>query len=226
MLLFVQPTVINRTAITGVNNLISDPLIYQIVFYVAFASVTIIRAAQTVIKIPTLVELSSLLYFSYTGFMFKNLFFPFLLAALLTSCVSTGPKESKEYSKVFNTNFDTLWRATQQALLNYPMNVNNMEAGFLQTLFITGKNQYIAPHLKGQKIYPSGYEYRLNINIIKGKKRSKISILKEAHLKKDFFSEPIDLDSDGFEEKLLIYRISREIKIENLLKKAHEKTNR
>ncbi|MCJ8277755.1 MAG: hypothetical protein HRT44_14120, partial [Bdellovibrionales bacterium] len=97
-------------------------------------------------------------------------------------------------------------------------------AGFLQTLYITGKNRYLPPHLKGKKIYPSGYQYRLNINIIKGKKRSKVSILKEARIQKDFFSEPKELDSDGFEEKLLIYRISREIKIENLLKKAHEKS--
>jgi uncharacterized lipoprotein len=159
--------------------------------------------------------------------MTKKLLLSVCLITLLTACATNkGTKESKEYSKVFKTNFDTLWRATQQALLNYPMNVNNMEAGFLQTLYISGKNRYMPPHLQGKKNYPSGYQYRLNINIIKGKSRSKISILKEARLKKDFFSDPIDLDSDGYEEKLLIYRISREIKIENLLKRAHEKSAR
>lgn len=96
-----------------------------------------------------------------------------------------------------------------------------MDAGFLQTLYITGKNRYIPPHKEGTTL-PSGYQYRLNINIIKGENKSKISILKEARLQKDFFSDPEDLGSDGFEEKLLIYRISREIKIENLLKRAHE----
>ena len=156
--------------------------------------------------------------------MFQRVFLPALLILSLTACSSNSKKESREYSNVFRTNFDTLWRATQQALLNYPMNVNNMEAGFLQTLFITGKNRYMPPHLKGKMRYPSGYQYRLNINIIKGKKKSKVSILKEARMQKDFFSEPQELDSDGYEEKLLIYRISREIKIENLLKRAHEKS--
>ena len=155
--------------------------------------------------------------------MFTKLITLLTIVISLNACASKNEvDDSKEYSKVFNTSFDTLWRATQQALLNYPMNVNNMEAGFLQTLYITGKNRFTAPHLKGKRL-PSGYQYRLNINIIKGKKRSKISILKETRLQKDFFSAPEELASDGYEEKLLIYRISREIKIENLLKKAHEK---
>ena len=145
-----------------------------------------------------------------------------ILSLVLSACASSGEKRhAREYSRVFNTGFDTLWRATQQALLNYPMNVNNMDAGFLQTLYITGKNRFQAPHEEGETL-PSGYQYRLNINIIKGNNRSKISILKEARLQKDFFSEPQELGSDGYEEKLLIYRISREIKIENLLKRAHE----
>jgi outer membrane lipopolysaccharide assembly protein LptE/RlpB len=151
----------------------------------------------------------------------KNvLFLSFMLC--LCHCASRSQKDlPQDYSRVFNASYESIWRATQQALLNYPMNINNMDTGNLQTLFITGKHRYIAPH-ESKKILPSGFQYRLNINIIKGEKRCKVIISKETRLQKDFFSDPQELMSDGYEEKALIYRIRRELIIENLLKKQME----
>ncbi len=142
------------------------------------------------------------------------------LLLILPGCASfsSKPPESLDYSRTFQVPYETLWRATQQALLNYPMNVNNMDTGHLQTLYITGKHRYQAPHDRETKL-ASGYQYRLNINIIKGEAASRIVILKEVRLQKDFFSEPEELISDGYEEKALIYRIRREIIIEKILKK-------
>lgn len=142
-----------------------------------------------------------------------------LLPLTFLGCATNEPKEGlNDYSRVFKAPYETVWRATQQALLNYPMNVNNMDTGQLQTLFITGQHRYQAPHQK-DVILPSGFQYRLNINIIKGDHSSKVIISKEARLQKDFFSDPEPRPTDGFEEKALLYRIKREIVIENLLKK-------
>ena len=65
----------------------------------------------------------------------------------------------------------------------------------------------------------------MNINILKTRKRkrTKVSILKEVRMQRDFFSDPTELVSDGYEEKQLLYRIAREIHIEKILKRAHEK---
>ena len=143
---------------------------------------------------------------------------------LLVACSSNRPPQDapNDFSRVFKAPYETVWRATQQALLNYPMNINNMDTGQLQTLYITGKHRYKAPHEK-KKTLPSGYQYRLNISIVKGEKRSKVIISKEARLQKDFFSDPQDVATDGFEEKALIYRIRREIIIENMLKRQMNK---
>jgi outer membrane lipopolysaccharide assembly protein LptE/RlpB len=141
----------------------------------------------------------------------------------VTACSTTpDPPESLDYSRTFRVPYETLWRATQQALLNYPMNINNMDTGHLQTLYITGKHRFQPPHKKDETL-PSGYQYRLNVNIIKGEKASRLVILKEVRLQKDFFSDPQELVSDGFEEKALIYRIKREIIIEKILKKQMDK---
>ena len=149
--------------------------------------------------------------------------FTLAISLCLTACSSAPKNPEQEYSKAFNVPYESLWRATQQALLNYPMNINNMDTGHLQTLYITGKHRFKAPHLKKVKL-ASGYQYRLNINILKGEKRSRVTIIKQVRLQKDFFSEPKDLISDGFEEKVLLYRIKREVIIEALLKKQMAKS--
>ncbi len=146
-----------------------------------------------------------------------------LFISLLFSACSTPPQTSleTEYSRVYDAPFELVWRATQQALLNYPMNINNMDAGYLQTLYITGKHRYKAPH-KENELLPSGFQYRLNINIQKGDERTKVIVAKESRLQVDFFSEPRELTTDGFEEKVILYRIKREIAIEKLLKRNME----
>ena len=149
--------------------------------------------------------------------------FILLMFLSLTACSSSSKKErALDYSRTFDAPYETVWRATQQAMLNYPMNINNMDTGQLQTLYITGKHRFKPPH-KEQDVLPSGYQYRLNINIIRDEKRSRVILSKEARLQKDFFSDPREIFSDGFEEKSLMYRIKREIYIEKLLKKAMEK---
>jgi hypothetical protein len=156
--------------------------------------------------------------------MVRNLIL--IIPLLLVCACATTPDEplEKEYSRVFNAPFEVVWRATQQALLNYPMNINNMDTGYLQTLFITGKHRYKAPH-KESEILPSGYQYRLNVYIEKGESRTKVLINKEVRLQKDFFLEPVPQPSDGFEEKMVLYRIKREIAIEQLLKKVMPPVN-
>ena len=147
-----------------------------------------------------------------------------ILLLSLASCVSSEKAvRALDYSRTFNVPYDMVWRATQQAMLNYPMNVNNMDTGQLQTLYITGKHRYKAPH-HDKKILPSGYQYRLNVSIIRGENKARVIISKEARLLKDFFSEPQEVFSDGFEEKALLYRIKREIVIEKILKRQMEKT--
>ena len=138
---------------------------------------------------------------------------------ILAACSSTEETRDTrlDYSRTFKAPYEMVWRATQQALLNYPMNINNMDTGQLQTLFITGKHRFKPPHQE-KKILPSGFQYRLNINIIRGESQSRVIISKEARLQKDFFSEPKELATDGYEEKVLLYRIKREVLIEKLLK--------
>ena len=155
--------------------------------------------------------------------MKKTLFYLYAVSTMvLTACVSNSPMKSNlDYTNTFKAPYTDVWRAVQQTLLNYPMNINNMEIGHLQTLYITGKQRYQAPHKR--KPLPPGYQYRLDIHLIKGKKKTKVLVSKNVRLQQDFFSEPKDLSSDGFEERAFLYRVQRELLIEKILKKKRKK---
>jgi hypothetical protein len=125
--------------------------------------------------------------------------------------------------KVFNYPFETVWRATQVAL-KYPIVINNMDNGQLETDWIRSADGFITPSVNNSNVPSAGVRYKIQILMVKGKIDSRESIrltlLKKVQRQRDFFSEPDELESDGVEEKILIYRIEREIQIDEALKKA------
>ncbi len=74
-----------------------------------------------------------------------------------------------------------------------------------------------------------GFSYRLLIRVIKGnlsgKLAHKVAVAKSAQIQRDFFSEPESMGSDGLEEKVILYRIDRELQIDRALKRANKRQN-
>jgi hypothetical protein len=140
-----------------------------------------------------------------------------------TACVSTPlPKENKSYEREFLANFDEVWRASQQAVISYPLKINNMEQGLIQTTPLRSHVYFKPPHL-AQK-HAGGYRYDLNITLLKtAPKRTKVSLQKNLQVYRDFISQPENLISDGLEEAAILYRIQREIEIDRALVKESKK---
>lgn len=160
--------------------------------------------------------------------IFKLSFCLFILSGCALFKDNSGPPLSfSPREKIYKASFDEVWRATQLALQNYPMRVNNVDLGILETDFIKSYNAWSPAHLPESK--NGGLSYKLNVKVIKGKVSSqpvqKVSIGKEIYLKKDFFSDEKQQASDGLEEQALLYRIEREITIERGLQKAQKRQN-
>lgn len=142
-----------------------------------------------------------------------------------------GPKpDSSPRERVFVGELEEIWRATSMALqipTFYPLRVSNMETGTLETEAIKGANSWRAP--LDTTARGSGYSSRLIVRVIKGsltgKSAYKVIIQKEAQLQRDFFSPAETVISDGLEEKVLLYRIERELQIDRGLKRASKKQN-
>jgi hypothetical protein len=126
--------------------------------------------------------------------------------------------------RVFYFPYDSVWRAAQLAL-KYPIAVNNMDNGILETDFIKALDGFTAPH--ETKRPSDGIRYKITLSLargrVDGRESVRVNIIKTLEKKRDFFSEPESLESDGLEEKVIFYRIERELIVEEALKKAQAK---
>lgn len=153
------------------------------------------------------------------------------LVILLAGCaIFESPKPATSFSpkqRVYYADFDQVWRATQIAMTQYPMYINNIDKGLLETEVIRGYHVWTPPFAPDSST--GGLRYRLSLRVVKGRSRKKtaikVTIIKTIEKRKDFFSKPVPLPSDGLEEESILYRIKRELQIERALQRAQKKTN-
>ncbi len=160
-----------------------------------------------------------------------HLIFSFSLSLLLSACALLPAKHKSEVTgpveQVFHASYEEVWRASQLALQNYPMRVNNMDLGLLETDVIRGfSSTWTPPH---QTQNPSGgLAYKIVVKVVKGSLQQKaaqqVSVFKDVSLQKDFFSDTQKKASDGLEEQSILYRITREIQIDRAIQKSAKKS--
>lgn len=153
------------------------------------------------------------------------------LAAGLTGCSHSEKKVEAgvptPVEDVFYAEAEAVDRAISQVMVKYPQKVANLEAGVLETDYIKGDARFQPPHKT--VTYGSGYRYRILIRTVKGKTNGKpaikVQVLKKVEQQRDFFADPENLKSDQLEEKAILYRIGREIKIDKALNRLSQSSN-
>lgn len=138
------------------------------------------------------------------------------LAILLTGCATSSfvydPKNVKAaLEKNIKGEYEQVFKAAQISLADYPIEVSDMESGYLQTAYIRNEQLWQPPHLEGGQ--KGGYRYQLHIQILRVRRKgmTKVIITKNKQYKKDFFSTYKPVKTDGLEEIALLYRIQREL---------------
>ncbi len=141
----------------------------------------------------------------------------------------TSPEEVRPntpYVRVFESSYDEVWRAIQKALANYPIQLNNIDQGIIETDTIKGDQIWHPPY--NQKNKKMIARYTLQVKVAKGRVQNndstRVTLIKKQSVTKDFFSGDVELASDGLEEKAIFYRVEREIKLESSLRKAFERS--
>lgn len=154
-----------------------------------------------------------------------------IMAFIFSSCGSTGGTKKAErlvqklsYQKVYLGSYDQVWRAAQLSL-KYPIAVNNMDHGVIETEVIDAGEGFLPPGSASKKPV-DGITYKINLFLTKGKVKGKesvrVNVKKIIERKKDFFAEDEKIESDGIEEGIILYRISRELVIDEAIKKSQE----
>lgn len=123
--------------------------------------------------------------------------------------------------RVYYAPFDQVWRAAH-AVLKYPIASENPDAGFIETEYIKGIDGFIPPDKR--KPPSAGMRYRIHMSFAKGqvdgRESTRLTIAKRVEVLRDFFSDPEAVDSDGLEEKVLFYRIDRELVVFETLRRS------
>ncbi|MNK12077.1 hypothetical protein D3C87_301340 [compost metagenome] len=123
--------------------------------------------------------------------------------------------------KIFFAPYDSVWTAAHK-VLKYPIAQENQDTGVIETEYIKGLDGWLPP---GTQTPPSaGIRYKLIFTMAKGRtdgrESTRVTIDKKMEILRDFFSPPEPMETDGLEEKVLFYRMERELIITEALKKA------
>ena len=110
-------------------------------------------------------------------------------------------------------------------VIRYSIAQNNQDTGYIETEYIKGSDGWLPPEV--EKKPSAGIKYKLILTLtrgkIEGRESTRVSLQKKIEVQRDFFSEPETLNSDGLEEKVLFYRIERELLISDALLRAGQK---
>ncbi len=120
------------------------------------------------------------------------------------------PPVKEPVSQVFTVSYEKVWRAVQLATRRFPLKINVYDAGVLETDYIKGDKLFSDPNNTKP---PAGVRYKIIVHAIKGtidnQNRIKVIVQKQAKSQSDFFTGYRPIDSNGLEEKTILYRISR-----------------
>lgn len=151
----------------------------------------------------------------------------FSLLVVCGACV-TGPANKYEVDadaveneeRVLEDTFLKVWRAAQLAMAEYPIRINSQDSGTLETEYIKSDQGFRIPGQE-RRGTPMGRKYRILVKVFPAEHahKTRIVIRKVVELQKDFFSGAEKAASDGLEELAIMYRVERELLIEQAAEK-------
>ena len=140
----------------------------------------------------------------------------FLLSLL--GCATTYPKQNinEPISKIFYNDYEKVWRAVMLTIENYPIESEDHETGIIKTGFIRGDKIWNLPF--STSISNKDLLYTIQIHLLRGKAKKEhavqVQVSKKNFIQKGFIEDPVGIPSNGLQEKNILYRILREIQID------------
>lgn len=133
-------------------------------------------------------------------------------------------------SKVFKADRNQAWAAVLKVMSRFDNAVVNAEAGYIKTNWMDNTLELNFADSFGGNDKVKAAKFKLIVNVVKGYRMSrevtKITIYKRQLVENDFLQGWKEVPTDAILEKTLLYRIDREVVIDNKLKeidKAKEK---
>ena len=135
-------------------------------------------------------------------------------------------EESEIPSQVYKDTYNQTWQVILEIMQNYDLASRNIEAGILKTRWIDNTREFNFNEAFGTRDTVKSARFKIIINLAKGFKGtqevSKVSVFKRQMIEKDFLQGWKSIRSDSILEKTILYRISRILKREKIIKKIED----
>jgi hypothetical protein len=148
--------------------------------------------------------------------------------SLFSSCASYEKfklitEELEIPSKIYAADYNQSWQAVIQVMKRYDISYQNQESGKIKTRWMDNTLQVNFTDSFGSSDAIKAAEFKLLINVAEGysygRKVTKITIFKRQRVEHDFLQGWKEKQTDGIQEKTLLYRIDKLIEIDGKLKK-------
>lgn len=155
-----------------------------------------------------------------TNIITLPLFLSSFYGIFLAGCMTLNPHRKPINETVFRGSMDQVWMATEKTLANYPISESNRDSGVLKTDYLRGPQCWQNPGEKEK--YSAGVRCSLNLQLVKIPHNGiRVRVSKSLQMMRDFISEPEDMDNDGLEEMMVLYRIDRELTVAKEIANHH-----
>ena len=144
---------------------------------------------------------------------------------------SVGATAEQSYNRIFITDSNTAWQAVLESLKSSRLDVSNKDGGFLQTRWTDNtEERNFANSFGGADSYlKAQYRFKINLNpgFYSGNNAVKITVKRDQWVQRDVLEGWRPTETDGVEERTLLYRIERIISLRTRLAEIEqEKTEK
>lgn len=156
-----------------------------------------------------------------------------LIVAALTlvglgACSSQQAREPF-YTRIYEAQYDEVWLSTLKSLNDYPLKVSNKDAGKIQSEIVNGPYNDLLFNYPDPIELPERFRYSLKINFAKladeaDKSIIRVRVIKDLEKFQDFYTGWTPFQSDGLEERVLLYRVEHILRMERALGAAEPDT--
>jgi len=158
-----------------------------------------------------------------------------LICCIFSSCADYEQfrkitEEVEIPSQVYKADRNQTWSAVLKVMSKFDTSVVSAESGYIKTNWMDNTLELNFSDSFGSSDKIKAAKYKLVVNVVKGYRMSrevtKVSIYKRQMVEEDFLQGWKEVPTDSILEQTLLYRIDREIAIDNKLKeidKAKEK---
>lgn len=132
-------------------------------------------------------------------------------------------------SRIFLTDFSTAWTAALEAVSagRDVIRINNREAGTIETNWINNTESRNFLDVFSNEDFFLQMRFKLQVQVREGKKNSQqavmVRVLKQQQRQSTFLGGWQDVESDGLEESVYLYRIGRLVAIQQANEDSQEK---